>query len=709
MKNKLFSAFLLMAVAIASLTFWTPRQLAKENNSVSNLALMLPESDIILAIDVDKTLNVAGPGLLSQDAKKIDNLKKLMKSLENVIGINPYEINQVVAGVKLPSVEEKDFLDNIDFTVIFRTAHSNNALLEDWSKKIDAIEVFNVEKEPTEKYMDAFKRFRYYKLSKDETEKVTKLSKEFDEILKKTNEASILLSEVPKSAQASKLYKDSVKKNKVIIDSINNYQTLLKKDADVKSFRDDSIKLQNRWYEISLDDPKRVDKLAIILKEAKEIYPGYKTKVENLTKIDALINISNYQFYKELAKKSFSLPDADEYEKAPNDMMKEKLDEVIKTLNDLSTAKAKQTTQLKLVAKNFQRLEDTMTIRLKESDTTEKFDEILPAETTETKPPKSLSKSIKENARISQINGKMMISIDLDKISFWNPSFEPEEPPKDNKETEDKVKPEITKDTPKEVKTEAPPIKADPVKKETPDKHKKDEPAKPEKKKDLFAIGYLDDRTMVIGFETGIKSILNRQGDYKNPKAAEMLSSFKNPLVSFATNSKIFQNFTKVFEPPTAKKEEKKVTPTDKFFNDINIFGSIEYDEDNPAASDVVMSLGFTKNKVEEIFKADEAEEDSTVFELGEYQFSKAIFYDLLNTLKAFKASVSFKFEKKKVAALIESAPQIIEEIKSSKTKQPDKSEKIAKTKVQNIQNIEDILTSPKFYTDLIGTFTKRK
>ncbi len=231
-----------------------------------------------------------------------------MKSLENVIGINPYEINQIVAGIKLPAPDEKDLLGNIDFTVIFRTAHSNNALLEDWSKKIDAIEAFNEEKEPTEKYMDTFKSFKRYKLSKEETEKITKSNKEFEEILKKLNAVNILLGVMPNSAKINKLYKDAVKKNKVIVESISRYQTLLKQDADVKTLRETAIKLQNRWYEISLEDPKRTDQLAEILKESKAIYPNYKAKAENLAKIDALINLSNYEFYDKLAKRSFGLP-----------------------------------------------------------------------------------------------------------------------------------------------------------------------------------------------------------------------------------------------------------------------------------------------------------------------------------------------------------------------------------------------------------------
>ncbi|MBX7174244.1 MAG: hypothetical protein K1X72_24940 [Pyrinomonadaceae bacterium] len=707
MKKKIFSTLLIAVVLITTLNFSTPRQFAKENNEVANLALMLPESDIILAIDMNKTLNVVGPSLLSQDAKKIENLKKLMKSLENSIGINPYEINQIVAGIKLPAVDEKDLFGGIDYTVIMRTAHSNDVLLEEWSKKIDAIQIFNEEKEPTEKYMDAFKRFRSYKLTQEETEKITKLNKEFEEILKKISAVDALLATLPQSAKLSKSYKDSVKKDKAIVEAINRFQTLLKLDADVKSLRENAIKLQNRWYDVNLEDPKRGEKLGEILKESKAVYPPYKAKMENLVKVDALINFSNWEFYAKLAKKSFGLPEDDDYQKTPNEMMKEKLDEIVKTLNGLSTAKAKQNGQLTTVSLSLQRLENAMSIRLKEVDEVEKFDDIYTAETTSTKTPRSLVKSIKENAKISKVNGKRMITIDYDKISFWNPSFELEEEAKPIEAEKDKSK--ETKIGEPQIKTEEPQLPVAVAKttvaKDTDNEHKKDE----EKKKEIFAIGYLDDKTMVFGFEPGIRSILNRKDDYKNPKAAEMINTFKNPLVSIATNSKIFQNFGKLIAGSSEKKEEKKETPTDKFFKDINIFGSLEYDDDATATNDLIMSLGFSKNKVEDVFSIEADEEESSVFEVGDYQISKAIFYDLINTLKSFKASISFKFEKKKVAELIESSPQIIEDIRINKTKKRTGLDRTAKTKVRNMQNLGDLLTSPKFYVDLVELLANPK
>lgn len=700
MKNRIFSTLLIFSILVSTIVFWSPKQLAKENNEVADLALMLPESDIILAVDMDKTLNVVGPNLLNQDAKKIENLKKMMKSLENVIGISPYEIKQIVAGIRLPSVEEKNFFNNLDFTVIFRTARSNDALLEDWSKKMDAIEAFNQEKEPSESYLDAFKSFRYYSISEEDTKSIEKINKDFEEIVQKIGEVNQLLNGMQPAVKANKQFKEILKKNKTTVDSIARFQVILKKDTDAKSLRDSSIKLQNRWYEVNMEDPKRIEKLEVILKEAKEIYPGYKIKAGNIAKIDALINISNYEFYEELSKKNFGLPDInDDIQKDPNEMMKEKLALIIKNLSGVAKSPAKQNSHLRLLLKDVQKLENSMSVWLKIGENAGKFDYLAPENITHTKTSRNLSKSIKENAKISEVNGKRLITLDLEKINFWGTNMETgeDEPPV--------AAP--TKTETKEIVVAAP-AKVENLKDK---KHEQSKDTKEEeKKKEPFAIGYLDDKTMVLGFEPGIRSFLRRKEDYKNPKAAEMLNSFKNPLISFAMNSKIFQNFAKAFENPVLKKEEKKEekkeTPTDKFYKDINLFGSLEYDGDSAAANDLIMSLGFTKNKVEDVFSI-EADEESSVFEVGDYEISKAIFYDLLNTLKAFKASVSFKFEKKKVAALIESAPQIIEDARFNKVKVSSKMK--PKTKVQNIRNIEDLLTSPKFYVDLITVLGNKK
>ncbi len=391
--------------------------------------------------------------------------------------------------------------------------------------------------------------------------------------------------------------------------------------------------------------------------------------------------------------------------KSPNEMMKQKFDDIINLLANFPTVQTKQNKDLRSIVSKLQRLEDAMSIRLAPLKDAMKFDEITESENPTPKKLKSVAKSIKENVKIAEINGKKMMTIDPEKVDLWGPSFE-----EDDKEIakieKDKQAPVIAEPT-KEKPIATVVIAAEQAKK---DEKQKDEIAKPEKKKELFAVGFLDDTTMVMGFENGIKEILNRQSEYKNPKAAEMVNSFKNPLISFATNSKIFENLAKTFETLAAKKddEKKKMSPTDKFFRDVNIFGSVEFDGDGTATNDLMLSLGFTKNRVEEIFDAKELEEESSVLELGDYQISKAIFYDLLNTLKAYKVSMSFKFEKQKLAALIENAPQMIEEIKNQKGKNADQSEQIAKTKIEDFENLPDILSSPKFYKDLAEIVAQR-
>ena len=71
-----------------------------------------------------------------------------------------------------------------------------------------------------------------------------------------------------------------------------------------------------------------------------------------------------------------------------------------------------------------------------------------------------------------------------------------------------------------------------------PIRSKTEEMKKPSPK---FAVGFIDDKTMVIGFEKTVTAFLNRDANYKNQKTLEMLSSNQNSLFAFAVNSNVAQ------------------------------------------------------------------------------------------------------------------------------------------------------------------------
>ena len=176
MKNR-FISFLTMFSLVFSLFICFPQtQFAKDKTDISALAYLLPESNIILAMDMDRALNVVGPSLLSNDEKKIENLKKLAKSAENTIGIDPYQIKQIVVGINFASEKPITFFDNVQTTILLKTRDSNTKLIESWIKNLDEIEAFKTESAPTARYVDELKRLRSYQISKKQEKEARKIA-----------------------------------------------------------------------------------------------------------------------------------------------------------------------------------------------------------------------------------------------------------------------------------------------------------------------------------------------------------------------------------------------------------------------------------------------------------------------------------------------------------------------------------------------------
>lgn len=627
-----------------------------ENNDMTELAALLPDSDIVAAIDGDRILNIAAPGLLGEDARKIEHLKNLMRTIEKQVGLNPYEIRQIAFGLKLPAdanFDARDLFSKADFTAIVRTANPNANLLDTWTKRLDAIFAFKEEQNSSRKYMDDFKRYRDFKYEKAVPEKLAATVLKFEAALKKTQEINKTLDALPKITTDAKAASNLRAKNKSVADTINNYLNILKADTDTKSYREISIKLLNRWNAVNLDDAQRAAKLAAILKESKDIAPAYRKKYENAKKIEDLFKLLE------------PAPDGEQQSAgiADKNIVAETdsaLDKTIASLINLPATRVKKTTELNVLAANLYDLNGYL------SDSLESLNPAPEMETAaDTAVAKIKSKTINEGFRQAQreenINGKRMLVFDIDKLD------EPQ---------------------PAEAKPAAP------APKEFPE----------------IAVGFLDERTMVIGFERTVAPFLKRDADYKNTKAVEMLDSAKNPLLAFAVNSTIVKKLTSTTVKPDKKDSADIFSPSvlTNFARDINIYGSVNYDATGGVTNDITMSLGFFKDNVEQIIapeptRADAAANPSVdnTFEIAGYQVGKDIFYDLFNSFKAVRASLSFKFEKKKVAALIRSTPRIIERITADNSVPKKEAAKVSKTKPRKLEAIQDLITAPQFYIDL--------
>ena len=658
MLRKFVISLLFASLIFSQRMFFASPQIAAEADDISELAAMLPDSDVVATINAERILNVAAPSLLGGDAKKIEHLKNLMRTIENQIGVSPYEIRQMAFGLKLPAssnLASKDVIFNSDFTVIVRTANPNGELLDTWSKRIDVIWAFKEEQSASRKLMDDFKQYRDFKFEKAAPEKTTAATQKFTESLEKTRTISKALDELPKLTTNAKAVADLRTKNKTVAASVNNYLNILKADTDTKTFRETSTRLLNRWNAVTVDDGQRTAKLNGILAESKNIHPAYRQKFENARKLEALSGLIEPAPEDEPMTAAGNL----------NDEVNSELDKTLTALADLPAAKVKRTAALNVIVENLDNLNGKLGGKLESLNPVPDEAEVIEPTVSDKTKAGSFYETLKKAERETKVNGRRMIVINPEKLD------EPLPPVERSAEAAEKKE------------------------------------AIPE-----LAIGFLDERTMVVGFERTITPMLKREAGYKNQKAIEMLGTSQNSLMAFAVNSFAVKTLIAETAKPNAQNIGADVlgsTVFDNFARNINIYGSVNYDAGS-ITNDITMSLGFFKEKAEqdslpEIVPAtttDNPKVDNT-FEIAGYQVGKDIFYDLFNSFRAVQASLTFKFEKKKIAALIRATPQIIDRIKTARSATSKEPAKVSKTKSDKLRSFQDLMTAPQLYIDLAG------
>ncbi len=646
MLKKINVSLLFVSLLFSQAMISTSQPTAADNAEMLAMASLLPDSDVAVTIDADRILNVAAPSLLNQDAKKIAHLKNLLKTIENQIGLNPGEIRQIAAGLKLPPAESKDFFADAEFTVIVRTENSNANLLDTWSKKIDTIIAFKNEQAPSRKYMDAFKQFRDFKTENTTPEKITTATQKFEESLKKTREIETALNGSPKPAATRAAVNNLREKNNLIVTALNNYKAILKSDNDTKNFRDVSIKLLNRWNSVTVDDPQNAAKLGAVLKESKVIYPAYEKKHENAKKLDILLGLLN------------PAPDAMETPTDLNAEVNTALDKAVDSLKNLPAMAARKNQTLNSHSESLDNLKTTLDSKFETLNPNPETDSASSIDSIEIygsgKEESSLNGMMKREQREETVNDKRMLVFDVDK--------------------------------------EIPNI----------------------------AVGFLDDKTMVIGFKKTITPFLKRDASYKNSKAVEMLGATKNSLLAFAMNSAVAKRIYSEVTKNDGQSNGSDIASSviNKFAKDINVYGSVNYDSAGGVTNDIAMSLGFFRDTVGGLEpSADSAETEKNrsvddTFEIAGYLVGKDLFYDLFNSFKAVQASMTFKFEKKKIAGLIRNAPQIIEKIlagNSAPKKTAAETAKTPKAKSTKLETVQDLMTAPQLYVDLVKVIAGRK
>lgn len=711
----------LLAFLLVFSLFSTPlTSLALEKNSVTNnelseLAALLPESEMMVVADAEQFIKKTVPALLNNNVEKLQKLATLVKTIEENTGVNVLDVNQIALSYNFTVPKKKSAIPNFDFTAIIKTSIDNDNLVEDWVKKYDSIFAFEKERAESKSYIESFKVFNKSDYSRSIIESRQEFLVKINANLKQAREIETRLNKLPKSETTQEI----IKENDQIIERLEKLVGIFETDIKIGDLPEKAADLINRWNKITITDKDRVSKNNQILKEAKEIYPVYAKKYDSAEKSERIISIIDIFDHAEVSFETRSF----------FDKTNANLGKIVTSFKTLPQSAASRRSSLYNIRKDIKSANDEINSVFETgmyaliNDTP--LDKPRESEFQKTKI-SSFAQEFQKHAKFEIVNSKKFISIDL------KPFFE------------------TAKDTESEVSAE--------------NKEHKTEKTESEK----LGIGFLDNKTLAIGSSEEVLEILNRDSSVKNTRALELLNFTKNPLVAFAVDSKVIaKNSPKKEKDPKDEKEkaeneakdekakdievktgeetedtpppsietkkdeakteseEKKETPADDdddfsfspfagifdFLKNSDIYGSLNFDPNSSEYNDISLSIGLLWNKEEEEpeepligdGKGDDAEITGTSLEVAGFQIGKELGYDLLKTFKGLQATLIFKFEKEKVANLVLTAPEII-----NGEFQNQIAVKKAKPKALKLQHLPNLLTNPEFYSDLIK-ITKKK
>lgn len=705
----------LLAFLLIFSLFSTPlTSLALENNSATNnelseLAALLPESEMMVVADAEQFIKKTVPTLLNNNVEKLQKLTTLVKTIEENTGVNVLDVNQIAISFNFTVPKKRSAIPNFDFTAIIKTNIDNSDLVENWVKKYDAIFSFEKERAESKSYIESFKVFNKSDYSKSIIESRQELLVKINANLKQAREIETRLNKLPKSETTEEI----IKENDQIIERLEKLVVIFQTDIKIGDLPEKATDLINRWNKITISDKDRVSKNNQILKEAKEIYPVYAKKYDSAEKSERIISIIDIFDHAEVSFETRSF----------FDKTNANLGKIVTSFKTLPQSAASRRNSLYNIHKDIKLANDEinsvfetgMYALIKDTP----FDKPTENEFQKTKI-SSFAQEFQKHAKFETVNSKKFISIDL------KPFFEIAA-----ENNEEKLKTG-------EVAAE--------------NKEHKIEKVETEK----LGIGFLDNKTLAIGSSETVLEILNRDSSAKNTRALELLNFTKNPLIAFALDSKAIaknspkkeekaktedetkgdkakETEVKTGEPKIgseetktdeSKTEEKKETPDDDddfsfspfgeifdFLKNSDIYGSLNFDPNSSEYNDISLSIGLLWNKEEEEpeepliadGKGDDAEITGTSLEVAGFQIGKELGYDLLKTFKGLQATLIFKFEKEKVANLILAAPEIANgEVKANSAA------KKSKPKVLRLNNLSNLLTNPEFYSDLVKIAKKK-
>jgi hypothetical protein len=102
MKSKIFVFLIIAAFIFSAIAFVFSAKTSAKNGS--ELAVLLPPSDIVVTMDAQKTFNTALPQILSANKEMLDKFNGKIDSFKTKIGIDARQFEQVAVGAKTKQI-----------------------------------------------------------------------------------------------------------------------------------------------------------------------------------------------------------------------------------------------------------------------------------------------------------------------------------------------------------------------------------------------------------------------------------------------------------------------------------------------------------------------------------------------------------------------------------------------------------------------------
>ena len=373
MQRKIISLFvsLLLLSQAALLPLRAQENLPAGQNELINL---LYQPDMAATINVRRLLNETAIELFGSDPSSIENLKKVMKQIEDETGVDPFQINQFAIGLSF----DKGAPENI--VLAMQTNTPASALAEKIFQNRVAHGKFTLEKDPVSKRINWLKYSTFEGMYEFSSERVKTQAVSFDELSANITAIQTSLARTRAVRTNQVVLRDLNKNATQIASALDKITEILKMDTDLSDEKERFKKLEKDFQNISVSDPQRVQKITSLGRELEQFEKSSSAKLKKFRQLNSLLN----------SETNNPLSDA-------------QLKTALALLGKLPAAEPKRTQNLRAAQKHLTEFQKALEQKLADIEN-EDSDEFLTSES-------SSLKSIEVSRKEENIGGKKVLII----------------------------------------------------------------------------------------------------------------------------------------------------------------------------------------------------------------------------------------------------------------------------------------------------------